>query len=370
MNAGAIAELLHQCPYRFNGIDILANIFFVVGLVLYLVFSGIFIARFVWFGRDAYEEIVTNMADLTFVACWAIAFMTLTSNVALIVSTAWWGGYPFSIVAYVMVWFVQFWNLTLLLWAFITLIRRHDSSDRRMPMSIIIPAVSMSTASLTGAVVAAFAKDLSERLAVPVMIISFNWVGVGILTGLILYVYLFHSLLAQGWPSPDQAPTMFILVGPMGQSAAALQVLGAAATTYHRFGDYNQGTFLTAEAAKGLDAACVLIALLLNGLGILWCLFGIYVMVERAVQKQLRWTPAWNAIIFPNATLATSFLLFSIEMDSPAYRVITCIFIVVLVILFLVNIWFTVLRIWQGQLLIVREDWRVKQQMEEDQKER
>ncbi len=252
----------------------------------------------------------------------------------------------------------------------------------------------MSTASLTGAVVAAFAKDLSERLAVPVMIISFNWVGVGILTGLILYVYLFHSLLAQGWPSPDQAPTMFILVGPMGQSAAALQVLGAAATTYHRFGDYNQGTFLTAEAAKGLDAACVLIALLLNGLGILWCLFGIYVMVERAVQKQLRWTPAWNAIIcecagnwepcdacdianisylcstVPNATLATSFLLFSIEMDSPAYRVITCIFIVVLVILFLVNIWFTVLRIWQGQLLIVREDWRVKQQMEEDQKER
>lgn len=140
MNAGAIAELLHQCPYRFNGIDILANIFFVIGLVLYLVFSGIFIARFVWFGRDAYEEIVTNMADLTFVACWAIAFMTLTSNVALIVSTAWWGGYPFSIVAYVMVWFVQFWNLTLLLWAFITLIRRHDSSDRRMPMSIIIPA--------------------------------------------------------------------------------------------------------------------------------------------------------------------------------------------------------------------------------------
>ncbi|KAK5166704.1 uncharacterized protein LTR77_008248 [Saxophila tyrrhenica] len=324
MNSGAIAELLHQCPYRFNGIDILANIFFVINLVLYVVFSSLFIARFVWFKRAAYDEVVNNMAELTFLSCWAIAFMTLTSDVALILSTAWWGGYHFTLVAYVMFWFVQAWNTVLLLWAFITLIRRHDSSDRRMPTSIIIPAVSMSTASITGAVVAAFAKDLSSRLAVPVMIVSFNWVGVGILTGLILYVYLFHSLLAQGWPAPDQTATMFILVGPMGQSAAALQILGAAATTYGRFGDYNKGTFLTAEAARGLDAACVLIALLLNGLGVIWLCFGIYVMVERAVQKQLRWTPAWNAIIL--------------------------------------------LRISQGKLLIVREDWRVKQQLEDRQK--
>ncbi len=172
-----------------------------------------------------------------------------------------------------------------------------------MPFSIIIPAVSVSTVSITGATVATFAKDLSARLAVPMMIVSFNWVGIGILLGLILYVYLFHSLLAQGWPPPDQTPTIFILVGPMGQSAAALQLLGGAATTYGRFADYNSGTFITAEAAKGVDAACVLIALLFNGLGIIWCLLGVYAMVEQALKKELRWTPAWNATIFPNATL-------------------------------------------------------------------
>ena len=202
------------------------------------------------------------------------------------------------------------------------------------------------------------------------MIVSFNWDGVGILLGLILYVYLFHSLLAQGWPAPVQAPTMFILVGPMGQSAAALQILGAAATTYGRFAEYNTGTFLTAEAAKGLDAACVLIALLFNGLGVIWFIFGVYCMVERAYHKQLRWTPAWNAIIFPNSTLTTSFLIFGIEMDSPAYRVIAVIFIIALVIVYLINLGFTLVRIWQGKLLIVREDWRVKQEMEDQQKEK
>lgn len=370
MNAGAIANLIHESPYRFNGIDILADIFFVLALVLYVIFSGIFITRFAWFRQSAYEEIVCSMADLTFVSCWAIAFMTLTSCVAAIVSTASWGGFPFSIVAYVMFWFVQSWNMLLLCWVFITLIRRHDSSDRRMPISIIIPAVSVSTVAVTGAAVSVYAADLSAKLAVPVMIVAFNWVGVGILLGLILYVYLFHSLLAQGWPAPDQTATLFILVGPMGQSAAALQILGSAATTYGRFEAYNAGTFLTAETAKGVDAACVLVALLFNGLGVLWCIFGIYAMLEQAARKQLRWTPAWNAIIFPNSTLTTSFLNFSIAMDSPAYRGITAAMTIILVIILFINLVYTAVKIWEGKLLIVRKDWRVKQEFQEQQKEK
>lgn len=205
------------------------------------------------------------------------------------VSNASWGGYPFTMVSFVMFWIVSLWDLIVLLWAFITLIRRHEASDRRIPISIIIPAVSVATVAITGANVATFAKDLPAKLAVPVMILSFNWVGIGILLGLILYVYLFHALLAQGWPEPDQTPTLFILVGPMGQSAAALQILGAAATTYHRFADYNTGTFLTAEAAKGLDSACVLVALLFNGLGVIWFVLGVYAMLERAYRKELRW---------------------------------------------------------------------------------
>lgn len=369
MNSGALAQLIHQCPYQFHGIDIIADVFFVFALVTYLIFSTLFITRLAWFRSQAYHEIVGSIAELTFTPCWSIAFMTLTSNVALIVSTSWWGGYPFTMVAYVMWWIVQTWNMLSLFWAFIILIRKHDASDRRIPTSIIIPAVSVATVGITGAVVATYAQDLSARLAIPVMIVSFNWTGVGILLGLILYVYLFHALLAQGWPPPDQTATMFILVGPMGQSAGALQILGAAATTYGRFADYNSGTFLTAETAKGLDAACVLIALLFNGLGVIWLLFGVWAMIERAWEKQLRWTPAWNAIIFPNATLTTSFLVFAIEMDSSAYRVIAVIMIIVLVMVFLINLVFTLMRIRQGKLLIVREDWRVKQEIEQQKQE-
>lgn len=269
-----------------------------------------------------------------------------------------------------MFWIVSFWDLIVLMWAFITLIQRHEANDRRIPFSIIVPAVSVATVAITGANVAAFAKDLSAKLAVPVMILSFNWVGIGIILGLILYVYLFHALLAQGWPPADAVPTMFILVGPMGQSAAALQILGAAATTYHRFADYDVGTFVTADSAVALNAACILIALLFNGLGVIWFFFGVWAMGEKAYKKELQWTPAWNAIIFPNGTLATSLSVFAIEMDSPAYRVITCFFIILLVMVYLINLVMTVVRVSQGKLLVVKEDWRVKQQIEEQQKEK
>lgn len=366
MNSGALAELIHQIPYHFNGKDDLANIFFVIALVTYTLSSAIFILRFAWFRSAAYYEIVDNIGELTFFSAWAIAFMVLTSNVALIVSSAWWGGHPFAIVAYVMWWFVMAWNLCLLVWCFTVMIRRHKLYDQRMPTSVIIPAVSVSTVGVTGATVAAYAKGLSAHLAVPVIILGFNWVGIGFLLGLILYVYLFHSFLSQGWPAPDQTATVFILVGPMGQSAAGLSILGSAASTYHRFADYNTGVFITGESAKSLASACTLVALMLNGLGIIWLIFACYAMVERALKKELRWTPAWNAIIFPNSTLATSCVAFAIDMDSPAYTAIVAVFIICLTIVFLVNIVFTVMGIYKGELLIVKEDWRVKKAMEEE----
>lgn len=84
-----------------------------------------------------------------------------------------------------------------------------------------------------------------------------------------------------------------------GQSASALQTLGAGALTYGRFGDYNKGDFLTMEAAKALSPACTLLALLLNGLGIIWLAFGIICTVERALKKELRWNPTWVSISPP-----------------------------------------------------------------------
>ena len=63
-------------------------------------------------------------------------------------------------------------------------------------------------------------------------------------------------------------------------------------------------------------------------------------------------------------------LLFATQMDSPAYRVVTAGLTIILVMVFLLNLVMTVLRISQGRLLIVKEDWRVKQRIMDQEKER
>lgn len=376
MNSGVLAILTHQCPYQFPGLKIISTIFFVLDLTLFCLFSIIFTSRFLIFRRQAWQEITGDQSDLMLSACWPIAFMTLTSLTSLTASNTYWGRHAFTIVAYVMWWTVCIWSLVFLFGVFGILIARHDITvqagegvkGQRLPMMIIIPAVSVSTVAVTGGILASYSYEISPHLAVPVMIVSFMMVGAGILLGFMLSGYLFHALLSFGWPPPPATASVFIFVGPMGQSSAALQALGSAARVYRQFGGYNKGTFITAEAAVPLEAACMLVALLLMGLGILWTGFSIYAMVYRALRKELSWSPSWNAIIFPMGTLTTATTLFSTEMDSPAWRVITAMLIIILIIVFFNNMIFTAVGIWKGELLIIREDPRVKKKMQEEHK--
>lgn len=301
MNAGVLGEVLHQFPYQFNGHGVLATIFFLFALVLFILFTILLLLRLAWFKGEAYAELTATAGDIVFVPCWAISFMTLTGSVGLIVSTSTWGGYDFTIVAYVMWWFVSLWNLSILFWAFTVIIRNGlaKQGTDRISFAIIIPAVSVSTLALTGGLITAYSTGMTTNLAIPVIILSFNFAGIGILLGVILSCTLLQDLLENGWPAPGQITTLFILVGPMGQSAAALVVLGSAASTSGYFGLYNTGAFLTAQSAQALSSACTLTALLLSGLGTIWVMLALIGMIDCALQKKLTWTLSWNAIIFP-----------------------------------------------------------------------
>lgn len=369
MNAGIISTLLHQFPYQFRGVQVLSTIGFVLDLTLYVIFSIIFILHFLLYRGQALAEIVGNVPELCLMPTWCIAFMTLVSFVSLTVSNASWAGAGWTLLAVAMWWIATVWMFGMLFFCFITLIRKHNLLDRQLPTLIIIPAVGVATLAAVGGVVTTSAHNLSANLAVPIILTSFCAAGVGLILGLILYTYLFHQLLAHGWPAAASTPTIFILVGPMGQTAAALQLLGAAANTHGHFAEYNHGTFLTSSAAGPLEVACQLLALLMTGLGAVFFILSLCAIVDRACHHDLVWSPAWNAIIFPTGTLVTSTLLFADVMDSPFFRVVTALLTLFLVLVFAVNVAFSLYRIFTGRLLVVREDPRVKARLAELRKE-
>jgi hypothetical protein len=63
--------------------------------------------------------------------------------------------------------------------------------------------------------------------------------------------------------------------------------------------------------------------------------------------------------------LATSTLLLGTDLDSPFFRVMTVILLLFLILVFFINVAFSLWNIFKGELLIVREDHRVKEQLKE-----
>jgi tellurite resistance protein TehA-like permease len=112
-----------------------------------------------------------------------------------------------------MWWIAVVWCLAVLFWAFGLLIAQHKAGVERIPLSIILPAVSVSTAAVEGAFLVSLSYGMTAGLAIPVIVVGYLLVGMGTLLGLLLTAYLFYEFLSHGWPPAAQTTTVFMFIG-------------------------------------------------------------------------------------------------------------------------------------------------------------
>lgn len=140
-----------------------------------------------------------------------------------------------------------------------------------------------------------------------------------------------------------------MLVGPCGQSAAAVQLLGSAARQH--FGGYARGTFLQSSAGEIVATCGILLGLLFVGMSIFFMTFAIYVILDAAFRRQHKYSLIWWSTIFPCATVNTAFISLATELDSSTFRVLSTILFLVLLIDYFINWGFTIRDIFTGKLL-------------------
>ena len=80
-------------------------------------------------------------------------------------------------------------------------------------------------------------------------------------------------------------------------------------------------------------------------------MFAWYLIIEAAFKKQLSYSLQWWGTIFPMATVNTAWIAFATEMDSPTFRTLAAIFLILLFIDYFINWGFTIRDIWMGKLL-------------------
>jgi len=181
----------------------------VLDLVLFVVFSFIFLLRLVLYRSAAVSEIFENVREITYLGAPAIAFLTLVAQVALTCSNSW--GHGFTILAYVLWSIGMAWIVTVCTTLYISAAKLSIIKDATMPTAVFLPLVGVMTAATVGGLMANYAYEISGRLAMPVIIVSYMCVGYGVLVSLLAYASYLHKLMITGWPPADEIPGLILL---------------------------------------------------------------------------------------------------------------------------------------------------------------
>jgi tellurite resistance protein TehA-like permease len=268
MDTGVISIIMNLLPWQFKGLGVLATIMFVWNIVLFSCFALLSIARFFKYNGHIKSEHANNMEQMSYLAAPAIAYLTIVAQVSLTCSTAW--GYNFTILAYAMWWFGLVWTVSICSWSVIYLAKHDLTQYRDLSPAVFFPLIGTITQGTVGGLLVNYSYGLSATLAIPVVVVSFMLIGYSFFLAIMYYTMYINRLLAVGIPANAKIPSMVVTIGPIGQFATAMQLLGTAADSGKLFAQYNKGTFLTALSASTLSTICVLLSLLVLGFGFLW----------------------------------------------------------------------------------------------------
>jgi tellurite resistance protein TehA-like permease len=284
MGTGILAVGLANAPLRTTALTLAARAFFVLALLLFVAFSAL------WAAHVAREprSLAATFADTAVAQTWGAPPMAcFTIAVGLLViaqpfapalalaaaQTLWVGGVALSVFVAFAVPYVM--------------IVHHELVPQRAYASWLLPVVPPIVASVPAALLAQ-TWPLAARTSILALAYALLGLGIGLAALVIAVFYarlLFHKL-----PERALVPTLWIVVGPLGQSIAGIIALGAAAQ------------HVLPSVGTALLHAGIAYGVLVWGFGVWWLAFAL-IATFNAMRAGLAFTLGWWALTFPVGTL-------------------------------------------------------------------
>ncbi|KAF2773924.1 C4-dicarboxylate transporter/malic acid transport protein [Teratosphaeria nubilosa] len=307
---------------------------FIFNIVLFVLIFSMFMLRLILYPKPFIQQCTADLTSLTMLGCIPIAFFTIIGDIGITTSTASWGGHSWFLVAYAFWWINTFVMICIALLVMVVVSTTNVTNMEIFNPSMVLPFVGTATDAVVGALIVNYSDGVTARLAVPVILVSYILVGIGFWVAMLVFAIYFVRLMNNGLPPGAQSPSLCLLVGPCGQTAAAIQFLGTAAMKY--FGSYDRGTFLQTNAGMVCAAVGELLGFFIIGLALFFSIFVIYVLIHVTIKREHQFSMIWWSTIFPFATVNTAWIAFATALDSPTFKVLSSIFLIALIIDYLV----------------------------------
>ncbi|KAJ4167701.1 Plasma membrane sulfite pump involved in sulfite metabolism [Fusarium falciforme] len=311
MGTGITSILLHNLPYNGRWLYWISVVIFCLNVLLFASFLCISVVRYTLF-KGLWSETLRNPAQAVFLGTFPMGLSTIINMIVFVCAPAW--GNRVVVFAWALWWIDIVLAVACNFYIPYAIMQTPGVTLPSMNASWLLPIVADIVASATGAIVANVLAN--DQHALWTVIISYILWGTGVSTAMLILAMYYSRLMFHDVPPKEMVVSSFIPLGPLGQGAAGIQLLGQVSLKL-----FKRNNFIPAAPMAGqfFYVAGILIALVMWGFGLMWLFFALAALYRR---RRFPFNLNWWAFTFPLGVYAVATTTLAQELPSVFFKVL------------------------------------------------
>ncbi|MDR6180185.1 C4-dicarboxylate transporter/malic acid transport protein [Pseudomonas sp. SORGH_AS 211] len=338
MGTGVLALALAAFPWRFPGLHVLAESLWLLDVLLFCLFGGLYAARWLLFFDQA-REIFAHATVSMFIGTIPMGLATLINGLLLfglprwgaavlpLALGLWWLDAAMALACGVLIPYLMF--------------TRQAHRIDQMTAVWLLPVVAAEVAAASGGLLV---PHLAAGEQFTIIVASYVLWAYSVPVALSLLVILLLRLALHKLPPASMAASSWLALGPIATGALGLLVLGRAAPAVFDA----HGLVGIGEIVQGLG---LLGAVLLWGLGLWWLALAVLV-TQRQAREGMPFNLGWWGFTFPLGVYALATLRLGEALAAPFFTGLGAVLVLLLALLWLLVASRTLAGAYQGSLFV------------------
>jgi len=236
-------------------------VLWVITIVTLCLFILIYALRTILFPRHVAKQLSSNIMETACLASISIAFTTIIQMIAVNLVADWNPGW--GMVCFVLWWINAAMAAACCIGIPYVFTKFEGPGTDAVPPGTLLPLIAALTVAAGGGVICRYG-ELGADLQVPVIIVSYLFIGLGLPLSVVVDAVFLTRLFDNQFPMKQKVYQLMILCGPLGQGSFALQILGQVVQR-GAFASYNNSSFVGPSGASTIATCSELMGLITWG---------------------------------------------------------------------------------------------------------